>query len=74
MSSIKTTDPLLVPVLMSLLRNGIVHRAMALAIATVVLIGVHQPTWVPYAVTVYAIWNAAAVTLNSARAARAAAR
>ncbi|MVU81192.1 hypothetical protein GPX89_28600 [Nocardia sp. ET3-3] len=71
MSSIKTSDPLLFPVLRSLLHNGIVHRAVALAVATVVLIGVRHPTWVPYAVTVYAIWQAAAVTLNSARAARA---
>ncbi|MFE3194850.1 hypothetical protein ACFXHA_38000 [Nocardia sp. NPDC059240] len=70
MSSIKTSEPLVLPVLRSLAHNGIVIRALALGLATVVLIGVHHPTWVPYAVTVYAIWNAAAVTLNAARAAR----
>ncbi|MFB7722690.1 hypothetical protein [Nocardia sp. NPDC056100] len=59
-------------VLKSLLHNGIVHRALALAVATIVLIAVHHPTWVPYAVSLYAIWNAAAVTLNAAKAARAA--
>ncbi|MEC3952459.1 hypothetical protein VMT65_05380 [Nocardia sp. CDC153] len=71
MSSIKASEPLALPVLRSLLRNGIVHRAVALAVATVVLIAVHHPTWVPYAVTGYAIWNATAVTLTAARAARA---
>ncbi|WP_067573048.1 hypothetical protein [Nocardia acidivorans] len=56
-------------VLKSLLHNGIVHRALALAVATVVLLAVGQPTWVPYAVSLYAIWNAAAVTLNAVKAA-----
>lgn len=69
MSSINASEPLLIPVLRSLLHNGTVHRALALAIATVLLIGVHHPTWVPYAVAGYAVWNAAAVTVNSARAA-----
>ncbi|MGW4246614.1 hypothetical protein [Nocardia sp. NPDC004722] len=70
MSSIKTSEPLVLPVLRSLAHNGIVIRALALGLATVVLIAAHHPTWVPYAVTVYAIWNAAALTLNAARAAR----
>ncbi|AYF73937.1 hypothetical protein D7D52_08745 [Nocardia yunnanensis] len=56
----------------SLLHNGIVLRALALALATVVLLTLHHPTWVPYSVSLYAIWNAAALTLNSARAARSA--
>ncbi|MFF2556148.1 hypothetical protein ACFVUS_34420 [Nocardia sp. NPDC058058] len=59
-------------VLKSLLHNGIVHRALALAVATIVLIAVRHPTWVPYAVSLYAIWNAAAVTLNAVQATRAA--
>ncbi|WP_330185260.1 hypothetical protein OHB26_17730 [Nocardia sp. NBC_01503] len=61
-------------VLKSLLHNGIVHRALALAVATILLIAIHHPTWVPYAVSLYAIWNAAAVTLNAVKAAAANAR
>ncbi|WP_067816774.1 hypothetical protein [Nocardia inohanensis] len=70
MSSIKSSEPLGLEVARSLMRNGIVIRAVALALATVVLIAVHEPIWVPYAVSVYAVWNAAAVTLAAARAAR----
>lgn len=72
MNAAKTVTSVNAQVLNSLLHNGIVIRALALALATVVLITLHHPTWVPYSVSLYAIWNAAAVTLNSARAARAA--
>ncbi|WP_040811196.1 hypothetical protein [Nocardia concava] len=72
MNAVKTANPLNAQVLKSLLHNGIVIRALALAVATIVLIALRHPTWVPYSVSAYAIWNAAAVTLNSARAARSA--
>ncbi|MCU1643353.1 MAG: hypothetical protein JWN03_3628 [Nocardia sp.] len=58
-------------VLRALLHNGMVQRAVALAIATIVLIALHHPTWVPYSVSLYAIWSAAAATINAARAAAA---
>ncbi|MEC3954602.1 hypothetical protein VMT65_16300 [Nocardia sp. CDC153] len=64
------TAPTPAAILNSLLRNGIVVRAVALALATIVLIALRHPTWVPYSVSLYAIWNAAALTLNSVRAAR----
>ncbi|MTE13074.1 hypothetical protein [Nocardia aurantiaca] len=69
MNAVKITSLADAQVLRSLLHNGIVIRAVALALATIVLLAIHHPTWVPYSVSVYAIWNAAAVTLNSARAA-----
>ncbi|MVU76422.1 hypothetical protein GPX89_04090 [Nocardia sp. ET3-3] len=76
MYAVQTASPLRpnagVQVLNSLLHNGIAVRAVALALATIVLIALRHPTWVPYSVSLYAIWNAAAVTLNSVRAARAA--
>ncbi|GAB0108454.1 hypothetical protein JMUB6875_74710 [Nocardia sp. JMUB6875] len=72
MNAVKAATPLNAQVLKSLLRNGIVIRALALAVATIVLIALRHPTWVPYSVSAYAIWNAAAVTLASARAARSA--
>ncbi|WP_040811568.1 hypothetical protein [Nocardia concava] len=56
-------------VVRSLLHNGVVIRGVALAVATVVLIALRHPTWVPYSVSAYAVWNAAALTLNAARAA-----
>ncbi|MGV9662315.1 hypothetical protein ACWDUL_14825 [Nocardia niigatensis] len=71
MNAVKTTSLVDARVLRSLLHNGIVIRAVALAVATIVLLAIHHPTWVPYSVSIYAIWNAAAVTLNSARAATA---
>ncbi|MEC3915170.1 hypothetical protein [Nocardia sp. CDC160] len=64
------TAPANAAILNSLLHNGIVIRAVALALATIVLIALRHPTWVPYSVSLYAIWNAAALTLNSVRAAR----
>lgn len=56
-------------VLAGLLHNGIVQRAVALAVATIVLIALRHPTWVPYSVSLYALWNASALTVNAARAA-----
>ncbi len=67
MNAVKTATPLNAQVLNSLLHNGIVIRAVALALATIILIAAHHPTWVPYSVSLYAIWNAASVTWNSAR-------
>ncbi|MGW4355365.1 hypothetical protein ACWELJ_25085 [Nocardia sp. NPDC004582] len=69
MNGVKSPSLIDAQVLRALLHNGIVVRAVALAVATIVLLAIHHPTWVPYAVSGYAIWNAAAVTLNSARAA-----
>ncbi|WP_405491371.1 hypothetical protein [Nocardia sp. NBC_00511] len=70
MNAVNVNQPLDLTVLRSLLHNGIVQRAVALALATIVLIALHHPTWVPYSVSLYAIWNAAAVTINATRAAR----
>ncbi|GAB2547906.1 hypothetical protein [Nocardia heshunensis] len=72
MNAVRTVNPQSAQVLNALLHNGIVIRALALALATIVLLTLHHPTWIPYSVSLYAIWNAAAVTLNSARAARSA--
>ncbi|MVU76421.1 hypothetical protein GPX89_04085 [Nocardia sp. ET3-3] len=60
------------PALRSLIRNWTVLRAVAPAAATVVLIAIHHSPWVPFAISAYAISNAAAITLGSARSARAA--
>lgn len=72
MSSINVSEPLAVPVFRSLLLNGNVCRAIALPIAAIALISMHHPTWVPFAVSAYGIWNAAALTRDAARAASAA--
>ncbi|GAB2547903.1 hypothetical protein [Nocardia heshunensis] len=57
------------PVLRSLLRNWTVLRAVALAVTTVVLLILHHPAWVPFAVSAYAISNATAITFGAARTA-----
>ncbi|MFE3194732.1 hypothetical protein ACFXHA_37410 [Nocardia sp. NPDC059240] len=72
MNAVRTVSPQPAQVLNALLHNGIVIRALALALATIVLLTLHHPTWIPYSVSLYAIWNAAALTVNSARAARSA--
>ncbi|MGW4249132.1 hypothetical protein [Nocardia sp. NPDC004722] len=72
MNAARTANPQPAQVLNALLHNGIVLRALALALATIGLLALHHPTWIPYSVSLYAIWNATALTLNSVRAARAA--
>lgn len=69
MTTVNASHSMDLRVFTSLLHNGIVQRAVALAIATVVLIALRHPTWVPYSVSLYALWNAGALTLNAARAA-----
>ncbi|MFE3194733.1 hypothetical protein ACFXHA_37415 [Nocardia sp. NPDC059240] len=56
-------------VLRSLLRNWTVLRAVTLAAATVTLLILRHPTWVPFAVSAYAISNATAITFGAARTA-----
>lgn len=50
-------------------RNGAIQRAVLLAVATVVLIAIDQRIWVPFSVSAYAIWNAAALIRTSVRSA-----
>ncbi|AYF73938.1 hypothetical protein D7D52_08750 [Nocardia yunnanensis] len=56
-------------VVRGLVRNWTVLRAVALATATAALLALHHPTWVPFAVSAYAIINAAAITVGAARTA-----
>ncbi|GIG59963.1 hypothetical protein Lfu02_43350 [Longispora fulva] len=58
-------------VLLGLARNGAVARAVLLALATVVLLAAGQRILIPFAVAAYAVANAVALTLATARATRA---
>ena len=55
----------------TLAHNGVVLRAVALAVAAVAALAVHKPFLVPFAVTLYAVANAAALTKAALKTERA---